>query len=339
MPPCTPLLALFVKARWSTYLRSLTATDCLTKSAIARTLDVPVSRVTQWTNGNRLVVAETAFEIGEALREKLGLETSGIETLYACGYLTEVLQLLKHLSVDLAAEGDLLAVDIYSWLPGSLFALEHTMVNAQFKAAARHGIESTKILGSNLREYVRLGTELDLYAYHADNHATTRGTIAATLRSPAARATIVAAWQDVHTERLRVTDALPKTEIVRRRGVTRSQELLAKLRGEPPPQGPDIFVEITEARKFELNADGNTAFIDAVIDVARQSRSTMPSLCAPRLWRMIAEWASYVDEERFLARRPLMPHSFRTYEDRPITDDEALHLDRLQDMRDRARGK
>jgi transcriptional regulator with XRE-family HTH domain len=339
MPPCTPLLALFVKARWSTYLRGLTTADRLTKSAIARNLDVPVSRVTQWLNGERLVVAETAFDIGEALREKLGLETSGVEALYACGYLAEVLLLLKHLSVDLAAEGDLLAVDIYSWLPGSMFSLEHAMVNAQFAAAARHGIESTDILRSNLREYVRLGTELDLYAYNANEHAAPRGKIAATLRSPAARATIVAAWQDVHTGRLRATNALPKTETVRRRGVTRSQEVLALLRGVPLPELPDIFVEVTQARKFELNTDGNAAFIDAVIDVARQSRSAMPSLCAPRLWRMIAEWASYVDEERFLARRGLMPHSFRTYEDRPITEREALHLDRLQDMRDGARGK
>jgi hypothetical protein len=339
MPPCTPMLALFVKARWSTYLHSLMAADCLTKSAIARSLDVPVSRVTQWTNGTRLVVAETAFEIGETLREKLRLETSGIESLYACGYLAEVLQLLKHLSLDLAAEGDLLAVDIYSWLPASMFGLERTMVFAQFAAAEHHGIESQDILRSNLREYVRLGNEIDLFAYHADNHAPSLVAIAATLRSSESRAAIAAAWQDVHRGRLRITKALPETEVVRRRGVTRSQELLAMLRGEPPPEAPDVFVEMTKSRKFELNADGNTAFIDAVIEVARQSRSEMPSLCAPRLWRMIAEWASYIDQERLLARRPLMPHSFQTYEDRPITKDEALHLDRLQDIRDNARAK
>jgi hypothetical protein len=220
-----------------------------------------------------------------------------------------------------------------------MFTLEPAMVHAQFEAAAQHGIESTDILRSNLREYVRLGYELDLYEYHVDEHAAVRATIAVSLRSPSARATIAAAWADVHTGRLRETRARPKTETVRRSGVTGNQKLLAFLRGEPPPQAPDIFVELTQARKWELNADGNAAFIDAVIDIARQSRSAMPSLCAPRLWRMIAEWASYVDEARFLERRALMPHSFRTYEDRPITEEEALHLDRLQDMRDSARGK
>lgn len=338
MPPCNAALARNVKARWSTYLTELLRHDQLSRSAVARVLEVPVSRISLWLAGERLVTPESAFEIGEKLHEKLSLPTSGAEALYACGYFAELFGLLKHLSVDFAAEGDLLAVDLYCWLPAYLFPIESKLLGAQQRAIGPDGLAD--MVANHMREYWRLDILLDLRSLHMDDpDAEQLRSLTRQLRAPEARAAIAAAWQGVQSGRMRSTRAASITETKRRSGVTRAEEVRALLAGEPKPTALDFFVDVTSDRKFDMNWTENLGFVDAVIALARDLRSLVPSLAGPRLWRMLGEWASYVDSEHFLANRALLPHSFRTYEDREFTEEEAFHLDRLQDMRDRARGK
>jgi len=340
MPPCNAALARNVKARWSTYLTELLRHDKLSRSAVARVLDVPVSRISLWLAGERLVTAESAFEIGETLHEKLGLPTSGVEVLYACGYFAELFELLKHLSVDYAAEGDLLAVDIYCWLPAYLFPIESRLLGAQERAIGPEGLAD--VVANHMRELLRLDTLLDLRGLHNDDPDPDQlRALTLKIRSSEARKTVATAWQNVQSGRVRSTLSLPVGKKTQNAGVTRSEEDRAVPGGVPKPTNLPGFPDLAAAtpRKFELDWVENLGFADAVIRLAWDLRSLMPSLAGPRLWRMLGEWASYVDNEHFLDNRSLLPHVFRTYENREFTEEEALHLDRLQDMRDQARGK
>ncbi len=85
MPPVTTLQSAYVRVRLQLYLKPFLNCNGLTISALGHALDVPSSRASSWVNGRRIATSETAFRIGEVLRER-GFRTSGMEALYACGY-------------------------------------------------------------------------------------------------------------------------------------------------------------------------------------------------------------------------------------------------------------
>jgi hypothetical protein len=52
------------------------------------------------------------------------------------------------------------------------------------------------------------------------------------------------------------------------------------------------------------------AVIEAIIALARALERRNPSTTAPRLWRMLAEWAFAVDADAFERFSPLLPSTY-----------------------------
>ena len=66
----------FVRPRWSAYVRDLVDSGGITRTRLAALTEVPTSRVKEWLEAERAVEAQTAFQIGETLRNA-SLATDG----------------------------------------------------------------------------------------------------------------------------------------------------------------------------------------------------------------------------------------------------------------------
>lgn len=109
-----------IRARWSSYLTEvIQANEGVTVGTLARELipgevraqlesmrspgihlqnASPRSRVRRWVNGDETVRAESAFTVGEALRQLGTPRTSGVTALFAAGFYPEVVELIVRLS-------------------------------------------------------------------------------------------------------------------------------------------------------------------------------------------------------------------------------------------------
>lgn len=279
MPPTSGIVAEYVKRRWSRYLSQLMTDGNLTRSQVSRALDdmnVGESRVADWLNGKRFIKPETAFTVCERLADKYALRTSGPEGLYACGFLPELLDLMKHLSVDRRGEGDRLAVAYYCYLPYRFKPLETglaaDLLSGDISSAG-------PIYESELRFIIE------------DRHGSVSGDApdpkiesagaASELYSSEMRATLMNAWVNFNACRLRPTDF-----------------------DEP-------------ARRLARGAlEAHVAVIDAMISLARNTRQVEPTCAAPRLWRMLCEWAFQVNFEVLFWYLDLIPDAFTTFHER-----------------------
>ena len=314
MRPTNP----FTKARWSTYLRQLTESQGVSKSVVARALELPESRVASWLAQSRVVTPQTAFEVGERLRDQLSLESSGPEALYACGYFADLFEFLKHLSLDGANGGNTLAVKMFCWLPGSFVDLEYKLILAQQKCLAEE--HWNRAMLRNVREWFRFDLDFILAEFHRTERLNALRPIGEELRSPEVRPAVLEAWKGVQRRILRMTSRPP------RHGVSKTTIW-----------GRTIETRYT-AYDDDFNREIENAAVDAIRDVAKQWRSEVPSFCAPRLWRMLVEWACHVDEKAYAEMCPLLPHFFRSYEGPELTEAERKRVLWVEHQRDQYKG-
>jgi len=105
--------------------------------------------------------AEKAFDLGDALRTEFGWRTSGIEFLWACGYWAEILSVIKYLSAEAEADGPVLAIKLYSWLPSRMFNFEQAEITARLHEKFNYDPD---VLGK-LNDYWAMG-DPDIFFAH-----------------------------------------------------------------------------------------------------------------------------------------------------------------------------
>jgi hypothetical protein len=179
--------------------------------------------------------------------------------LYACGYAAELLDFLKHLSADRAANGHALAVAYYCWLPYRFAGFEKHIADNLSCERMAHG---ATIYQREL-DALSLDKHGGRYIDSANSIRERSKAFEGRLREEAARVTVLRAWTHLRAGRVRPTFE---------------------------PHAP--FASISDAPS-QLDV------IEALTAVAHKMRSVEPTCALPRLWRMLAEWAYYVDPGTF----------------------------------------
>jgi len=159
MPPDSTFEGKHRLVRWSTYLGQYVGDG----KPISRTRlnnhlggGQGVSRVSGWLNGKRGLEADTAWDVGRALRE-LDVDTNEIEALWAAGFFKDVIRLMQHVAAD-DENGTTHAGRLFVTLPARML---------NFETSLCAGVETVEHGLSDLRMFHTLGsgapshTELD----------------------------------------------------------------------------------------------------------------------------------------------------------------------------------
>lgn len=219
------------------------------------------------------------FDYGEALRDAFGWQTSGIEALYAYGYFTDLLTLLKHISVDRANGGPSLAVLAYCILPAIFIGFERKVLTTTLDYIVAGDKDAAEIIRKRHRRDIEcfdnrtIGGKHSLPAVSPEQAAP----LIEELRSLRARKVISRAWNHAIHNRLLATVSA----------------------NEWPP---------------EYAGEDNISVIDAITDLSKQMTDTIPTLAIVRLWRLLAEWAQDVSAT-FWVRREFLPDVFSTFDE------------------------
>lgn len=114
----------FTRQRWAKYLALLKGStgEPISNEKLARVLGEGTKRIREWLKGEKRGISPgKAFDSANVLRDELGLATSGLECLYACGFWPELLDLFKHVSTDRLGGGPQIATYAYCVLPDVRF--------------------------------------------------------------------------------------------------------------------------------------------------------------------------------------------------------------------------
>jgi hypothetical protein len=317
----------YQRVRWSLYLETQFATGGPTRAKFADALEVPTSRVSQWLASERGVEAQTAFAAGEVLRDAFGLLTSGSEALYAAGCFADVLRLLREAAMNEGSGGiggpsrpDVSGgiggpsrpdvnverervVALYCMLPRRFLASEVQALAAYPRAVA--GYRENEF---ERHEAARLRRDAELLAArgNADAGVHFRREAEGSLASVAAVAQFRLAWQ-------RAQRPLDLPRVVLPRPVPMPMPATARARESPaaPAAGAaPAVVPLQLAPVGPPPAEAIAALSDVVIALARALESRNPTLTAPRLWRMLAEWAFELAPAAFERYAPLLPETY-----------------------------
>ena len=137
----------FVRPRWSAYVRDLVDSGGITRTRLATLAEVPTSRVKEWIEAERAVEPETAFQIGETLRDA-SLPTDGFCALYACGYLADLFARLRSLTASSRASraSRACALALYCGLPRRMLSHELQMLDVSHPrergSASHEGVDA-----------------------------------------------------------------------------------------------------------------------------------------------------------------------------------------------------
>jgi hypothetical protein len=335
MPPTSSAQSEHSRRRMKAYFSGLQRDRDVSKNKIGALVDVNSFRVSEWTSGRRLMSPEKAFDLGTALRSEFGWPTSGVEFLWACGYWSDVLSIIKHLAADGHPRATDSAIMLYCWLPLRMLEFEHQEITARLRD--KHGIDDAQLrytfqlaypetswlenLGRpDLLKQVRDLGQIDpgageIQRYYLDN---------STGRYD----------EDGNLEELRAElEFLCRTDAFQNR-IERAWQ--SYYNGELDSRAIASRVGTSEAiGLFELH------IIDALIEASRKLNDVMhPSYAVPRIWRMSAAWIYDIDEEAAHHWIPTLPDNFvnvpeaRTREEAHL---RALEMTEEEQLADAAR--
>jgi hypothetical protein len=202
---------LFTRMRLSKYLNKLRASAKASVEKLADVIVMDEARLRDWMTAKpkRGPKDTTLFDLGNILRRKGGLPTSGMECLYGYGYWTELFELLKHISVDRVHDGPRIATHAYCVLP-----------DIEFERVALEGALGE--LPEVQRDLMKAHHKRDLGLFQTDaagkryfdseDWADERNRIIESLRDSATLAVIENAWHHVQQERVQPTGEAPVDE-------------------------------------------------------------------------------------------------------------------------------
>jgi hypothetical protein len=317
MPELRHQAARYAMIRWAQYLSDLTGSmkPRQTQEKIANALNIDTGRLRQWRRRDRGAESDAVFDHGEALRDEFAWETSGIEALYAYGYFSDVLRLLKHISVDRANKGPHIAVVAYCTLPVIFIEFEREVLKATLDWITKRDRDAAEVIRKRYR--------YDIARFDAES--TTSGMGGFLSVQP----------QAATSGSLEVRGAGEAIELLRAKGTRKvisrawKHVLADRLLPNPSPDEPPL----------EYIGEDNLLFIEAIIKLSRQMTDTIPTLAVVRLWRMLAEWADHVE---YGWGRDFIPDAFSTFDtvQRRIADEEAwAYESAMQVAADSWRGK
>jgi len=302
MPPRPSEQTEFLRVRWSTYLEGLLGSGAASRASIADALDLPTSRLSQWLAGERGVEPATAFEAGETLRERFGLDTSGPDALFAAGHFTDLFRLLRATAFTDARDAGELAVALYCRIPGRFLADELRALALYPTAIERYREDKLEA-----HEAARLRRDGALAASHAIANAEREGEAAKLVATPFARQAVAHAWQQAQRplDLPNVPRLMPMPAAAPPGAAGAARSFVAGVASvasappvpEPAPLGPPP-------------PDAIAVLIEAIIALARALDRRNPSTTAPRLWRMLPEWAFSVDATAFERFAGLLPSAY-----------------------------
>lgn len=286
----------YQRVRWSLYLDALLAAGGPTRARFADALELPTSRVSQWLAGERGVEAGTAFVVGERLRETFGVRTSGCEALYAAGYFADLLRLLREAALEDRGPARERAVALYCSLPRRFLASEIRALDGYART-----VDGYRESEFEHHEAARLRRDAELAATRTAHDAPSASLeIDAELMSHAAVEQFRTAWQraqhPLDLPRVVIAPPMPMPgAAASSRAVPAAVPVPAVTRIAPLDPPP---------------VEAIAALIDVIIALARALESRNPTLTAPRLWRMLAEWAFELAPSAFERYAPLLPEAY-----------------------------
>jgi hypothetical protein len=299
LPPRSSEQTEFLRVRWSIYLEEMLAGSDASRAKLAETLGVPTSRVSQWLTGERGVESMTAFSVGEVLRDSFAIDTSGPDALFAAGHFADLLRLMRAAARDSRAQAGRFTVALYCRLP-------HRFLKCEVAALAAYpqAIEDYREDRLEQHEAARLKRDARLALSSNVERSTLDSEVAWILAHEGYGEPLARAWQQAQ----RPLDLLEIPPIPR-----------SVPYGPPPAAGSARLPAI--ARQAPVSApyvppvgpppsEAIAAVIEAIIALARALERRNPSTTAPRLWRMLAEWAFAVDADAFERFSPLLPSTY-----------------------------
>jgi hypothetical protein len=290
----------FVRLRFAKYLQQFIPTN-VSRNALGAALETSVSssRVTAWLGASRIAKAETVFQIGEALRDRFGCATNGLEALYASAYWVEVFLLLMHLSINRAKNGDSIAVAAYCVLPALHRSFDEVTLYEQLR--------ETRDCDQRLYKKLIRSSSYELYELERSAVLQKSGKALSTdaslerlelldaavdiMRGEAAQAAIATAWSSAALDRLRFTY-------------------------RPDERHEDV------SNQYGIDV------LKSVMQVARSLRDAVSTVAGARLWRIAAEWADNACPPTYFEFRNLLPPLFITRDSpaRHLSDEDAYEL-------------
>jgi hypothetical protein len=307
MPPRSSVQAEHSKRRMKRYFSTLMSNPAETPSRIASVASVAASRATAWLSGQRLISAETAFDIGMAFRSEFGWKTSGIEFLWAAGYWADVLSIIKYLALDRDFGTDA-AVMLYSWLPQRMAKFECAEITARFadkyqadspfsdqpvqsgffESEQMQRIISTEPGAREIERYYEafLGFDLDR------DRRLKREELNEEFESDEFQERISTAWQRYNNGEF-----------------------------EGAPRLSAVLSNFNAVALFEMH------IINATIKAARSLNDVMfPSYAIPKIWRLSAGWLYEIANSGPSIWFPALPDNFMNQSDVDLQTFEALEL-------------
>lgn len=334
MPRTSAFFAGCSRWRLTRYFAPLIEANPHSKNQLASLVGVPASRITLWASGERLLTAEKAFELGEAVRTNLGWATSGLEFLWAAGYWPQILEVLKEVASDVDAGGPALAAELYAWLPNRMWPFE--LANIESRLAQNFGIARPALFS-----FIAGGFHMADFLGEATFKA---GVIAALHSDPGAHEVLRFADAASHVTS-RMGNAVIRTMLEgldERCQSAQAYDLIARAWeryqnprsrvSRPPTPGAGARGETRE--RSAARSDIHAYVIDALIEAAASlGNELFPSYAIPPIWRMLAGWLYAIDRPGTATWSVLLPDNFVNMPEVMRRDDERAALDADADMR------
>jgi transcriptional regulator with XRE-family HTH domain len=293
VPIASSQQAKHTKRRVARYLASLMKDGSDSLTSIGKLVGVSASRVADWSSGKRVISPEKAFELGSALRLELGWRTSGIEFLWATGYWSEVLGVLKYLALDSELGTDA-TVMLYSWLPQRMILYEIEEVEARLRDRFAIDVDATS---EDVRSFLETIVASDPGSGEADRYFTERSLYQSDVNRQRLCADLDADCGS-HEFHGRILSAWERYNN-------------ADLEGTPSLEVTVKFANPFAV--FELH------IIDAVIDASRRlNEHIFPSYVIPKIWRLSAGWLYEIADSGPSVWFPAIPTNFLTAADRDL---------------------
>jgi hypothetical protein len=299
LPPRSSEQTEFLRVRWSIYLEETLARSDASRAKLAEALGLPTSRVSQWLTGERGVESTTAYAVGETLRETFGIDTSGPDALFAAGHFADLLRLMRAAARDSRPNAGRFAIAIYCRLPHRFLQGDVAALAAYPRTIERYSEDRFE-----QHEAARLKRDAKLACFPNGERSVLDSEVAWIFDHDGYGEPLTRAWQQAQ----RPLDLLEVPPIPRSipygPAPASGSARLPAIGGTAPVSAPYV------APVGPPPSDAIAAVIEAIIALARALERRNPSTTAPRLWRMLAEWAFAVDAAAFERFAPLLPSTY-----------------------------
>jgi hypothetical protein len=322
MPPRTRVQSEYLKKRIAAYFAKLLEEKNASKKKLGMMLGVSTSRVNQWMSGDRGMMPEIAFFSGEQFR-KNGWQTSGIEFLWAAGFWSEVLTVIKVLSVGSSVTEA--ALILFCWLPYRMIDFERALVKDRLLNTFGITLEECDIAG-RLDEFAFSGSVASVIEVDAAQGDLER--LAFFARSdPGARE--CAGFLNDHAALRRSNESFTALD----EGCNTSEFHDAIDQAWRQRMRSHVVADVKNLGMDRIANLFDLYLIDGIIGASRLIDGQMfPSFAIPKLWRLCTGWFHEIGDSGPTGLFPALPDHFMTVSDRVFIRQEAL----LDEMRSTA---